>query len=204
MENSCYSLTPNIDNTTIFVTFSGRKLGMASMTFFEFKNFLQENYPTINQHFFMDKKTLWYTKGIDGVTTNVDETIHYLKEITKGYTNVIFIGSSMGGYAAILYGSILNVSHVIAFRPQTIIYLEDNTEFDPNYLDLEPILNNTTKYDIIGDSEIIDPTDIHSFSHCERIQHHENVHLTAIPDFDIKAYRNEGKLIDFFKQIFSS
>lgn len=201
MEPSCCSLTPNIDKTAVFVTFSGRKLGMATMTFFEFKNFLQEHYPIYDQHFFIDKRTLWYTKGIDGITTNVDETIEYLRHITDGYKYVIFIGASMGGFSALLYGSIINATHIIAFRPQTIISLDDNSEFDPLYLDVVPFMNTTTNYHIYGDSAITDETDIHAFMHCQRIEQLPNVHLTAIPDFDIKEYRNEGKLIEDFKNI---
>lgn len=201
MEPSCCSLTPNINKDIVFVTFSGRKLGMANMTFFEFKTFLQENFPTYDQHFFIDKRTLWYTKGIEGITTNVEDTIEYLREITNGYKQIVFIGASMGGFAALLYGSILNVSHVIAFRPQTIISLEDNIEFDSLYLDVEPLLNNTTQYHIYGDSAILDQTDIHAYVHCQRVDHFQNLHLISIPNFDIKEYRNDGKLIEDFNKI---
>uniref|UniRef100_A0A6C0BEH3 Uncharacterized protein n=1 Tax=viral metagenome TaxID=1070528 RepID=A0A6C0BEH3_9ZZZZ len=31
---SCFKITPNLTKSAVFVTFSGRKLGMATLTFF--------------------------------------------------------------------------------------------------------------------------------------------------------------------------
>ena len=198
---SSFQITPKLTKTAIFVTFSGRKLEMATLTFFEFKNFLQENYPNYDQHFFMDKKTLWYTKGIDDITTNVDDTLDYLKPIINGYDIVIFIGASMGGFAALLYGSLLNVNYVIAFRPQSIISLNDNINYDSQYLDLKSIINFTTEYHLYGDSNITDLNDIHNIIHCKRLLNKNNVKLYEYENFDIKCYRDSGKLKTDFHNI---
>lgn len=144
---------------------------------------------------------MWYTKGIEDLTNNIEETIEYLKNITSGYESVIFIGASMGGYAAILYGSILNVNHVIGFRPQTIIRDEDNIEIDPLFNDLCPVINSTTEYHLYGDSNILDESDIHNIHHCRRISKNNNVKVYEYFDFDIKEYKNSGKLKDDFKSI---
>lgn len=210
MSQSSFSITPSKNMTAIFVTFSGRQLGMATLTFFEFRNFLQENFSKYNQHFFVDKKTLWYTKGIEDISTNIDETLEYLKQLTEGYEHVIFIGASMGGYAALLYGSLLNVDHVIAFRPQTIISNELNpainlkeNPMDLSYYDIRKVINPKTEYHIYGDSSITDPNDIHSFEYCKRLIDFSNVHITAIDCFDIKEYRNSGNLSADFHRILS-
>ena len=200
---SCFKILPKLTRTAVIVTFSGRQLGMATLTFFEFKNFLQENYPNYDQHFFVDKRTLWYTRGIEDVSTNINETLEYLKSIIEGYDSVIFIGASMGGYAALLYGSLLNVDYVITFRPQSIIKIEDNPEYDPTYLDLKPIINDTTKYYLYGDSAITDDEDLHNINHCIRLLDKQNIILYEHPNFNIKEYRDEGKLKEDFSNILS-
>jgi esterase/lipase len=47
----------------------------------------------------------------------------YLEGIIKinKYDNICFIGNSMGGYAAILFGTLLNIDNIISFAPQTFI-----------------------------------------------------------------------------------
>ena len=183
------------------MTFSGRQFGLASLTLFEFSNFLQENYPKYDKYFFVDKKTIWYTKGIEGITSSIDETLLYLKHIITGYENVIFIGASMGGYAAILYGSLLKVDYIIAFRPQTLIkkYLDEKD--NNTYHDLKLIINRTSKYYIYGDSAIKDYKNIHSFHHCKRLNIYPNVVVYGYDHFDIKKYKNNKYLIRDFHDI---
>lgn len=61
----------------------------------------------------------WYLGGIRGVGKNVNNTISFLKSEFSKYEKVICIGISAGGYASILYGSLLKAHYVIATRPQT-------------------------------------------------------------------------------------
>ena len=53
----------------------------------------------------------------------LDDTIEFIKsKITaKKYNKIIGIGCSAGGYAAILFGHLLNFDKVIAFSPQTVL-----------------------------------------------------------------------------------
>jgi hypothetical protein len=68
---------------------------------------------------YIKKPRTWYLGGIRGIGKNVNHTIAFLrKEFTK-YDKVVCVGISMGGYAAILFGSLLNVDYVIVNRPQT-------------------------------------------------------------------------------------
>lgn len=205
---SCFSITPNLNKTAIFVTFSGRQLGMATMTFFEFRNFLQENFPNYDQYFFVDRKTLWYTRGLEDITSSVEDTLEYLKKITEGYQYKIFIGASMGGWAACLYGSLLNVDYVIAFRPQTIldknVTMSKDLEFDLKYHDIKDVINNTTKYYLYGDTSITDNSDVHSFNHCKRMKEYSNVTVVEKDKFDIKEYKDRGHLKSDFNGILSN
>jgi hypothetical protein len=191
-------------NNKIIVSFSGRGLGMGLIPQFEFVNFLEKHYSNYERLFLLDIKSKWYFKGIDGISTNIDETLTYLKEIIRDFEEVIFIGSSSGGYAAILFGSLLNVDRIIAFRPQTIItpneYLTSE-DIDSSYSDLKPFINTTTKYFIYGDPDIkleIDP--LHHVFHCERINIYPNVVVNTDYRISVRVLRDKGIL----QQIMSS
>lgn len=190
----------DINYDMLFVTFSGRQQGLANMTTFEFRNFLEENFSNYDKIFCRDEKVQWYNFGITGLTKDINDTLDFLHQKISKYKKVIFIGSSMGGYAAILFGSILNVDTIIAFRPQTFLNkVLDN--FDKNFEDVKPYINNTTQYYIYGDSNIIDPNDIHSIEYCRRISEFSNVYITEINDFDLKSYKDRGLLLRDFNQI---
>lgn len=189
----------NITKSVLIVTFSGRQQGIATMTIFEFTKFLEDQYPTIDKLFLKDEKVLWYNFGITGISENVEETVLYLKEYIKEYENVVFIGASMGGYAALLYGSILNVKTVIAFRPQTFLdkVLPD---YSSEYCDVKKFINNTTQYYVYGDSSLEDENDIHSIKYCDHIDNFNNLNVIRIPNFDIKEYKDKGLLKKDFKK----
>ena len=61
----------------------------------------------------------WYLGGLTGIGKNINHTISFIQKIVRKYTNVICIGTSMGGYASILFGSLLSVNHVIVGNAQT-------------------------------------------------------------------------------------
>ncbi|QAA81357.1 hypothetical protein EI546_06280 [Aequorivita sp. H23M31] len=113
-----------------FVDFSGHKNLLVSfggiyqglgIPVFEFFNSISDI--QCDKIFLRDFNQAWYHMGVDSELNSMDEITEYLgKMITeKGYEKVCFIGNSMGGYAALLFGSILKVSCVIAFAPQTFI-----------------------------------------------------------------------------------
>jgi hypothetical protein len=59
----------------------------------------------------------WYIAGINAEINSPEKLLEFLQQETKGY-KVITLGSSAGGYAAVLYGSLLNAFQVMAFNPQ--------------------------------------------------------------------------------------
>lgn len=112
----------------------------------------------------------WYLGGLSGIGKNINHTISFLKKIFKKYENIICTGSSMGGYASILFGSILNANYIIAGNAQTdleyvlkhttakndgkrkISQLEKRKKECPKtwdkYANLAPHLNETTIYKV--------------------------------------------------------
>ncbi|MBM4149122.1 MAG: hypothetical protein FJ224_08760 [Lentisphaerae bacterium] len=74
--------------------------------------------------FLRDLDQVWYHSGLRGVTADVPETVSLLDSvITESRAeDVLFAGNSMGGYAAILFGSLVSTRpRVAAFAPQTFI-----------------------------------------------------------------------------------
>lgn len=85
------------------------------------KNFFEWYHLRINRaykHIFMrDVFKQWYLMGINARINTPEKLTEFLQKETKGY-NIVTVGSSAGGYAAILHGSLLNAKYVLAFNPQ--------------------------------------------------------------------------------------
>lgn len=70
----------------------------------------------------------YYHKGIHGLGDGLEETIHHINEILQELPGeniqVITLGCSMGGYGALLYGTLLNVNKILALGPSIPLYSE--------------------------------------------------------------------------------
>lgn len=163
---SCHKVIIN-DSDTIIISFSGRANIKYTKIRFEFMNFLEKDFKDISRQFYIDTYSNSYHNGIEGFSSSIDETVEYLKGEIAGYKKVIFMGVSQGGYAAILLGSLLSVTAVIAFIPQT--YRIQNVNIDTKYKDSKPFINNQTHYYLYGDESNTNPHSFHHISHCERI-----------------------------------
>ena len=85
------------------------------------KNFFEWYHSRIrkaSKHIFVrDVFKQWYLTGINAKINTPEKLTEFLRKETKGY-NIVTIGSSAGGYAAILHGSLLNAKYVLAFNSQ--------------------------------------------------------------------------------------
>ncbi len=75
----------------------------------------------------------WYLKGINRDIDSTEKLCEWLREETKGM-KVYTVGSSAGGYAAVLFGSLLEADKVVAFNPQfemESLLQRSNEEADP-------------------------------------------------------------------------
>lgn len=72
--------------------------------------------------FIRDIKKQWYLTGINNETNSIEKLYQHLKKETEDY-KVIALGSSAGGYAAVLLGSLLNAEQILTFNGQ--FYLSD-------------------------------------------------------------------------------
>ena len=72
-----------------------------------------------DKHIFVrDVFEQWYLKGINKNIPNQDALLAFLKKESLGYKRVVTIGSSAGGYAAILFGCQLNAFKIFSFSPR--------------------------------------------------------------------------------------
>ncbi|MFT4803167.1 MAG: hypothetical protein ACJA2S_004807 [Cyclobacteriaceae bacterium] len=105
---------------TLLVSFGGINQGLG-MPVFEFARSIAS--VECDKLYLRDFAQQWYQKGIDSEIDNIASLINLLKATIneRKYKKVCFLGNSMGGYAAILFGTILNVDTIVSFSPQTYI-----------------------------------------------------------------------------------
>ena len=92
---------------------------------YEFKNFLISNFKChfifirdLNQRWYLDD---YIENSVNNIKTNINKI---------NYSKIITIGVSMGGYASILFGTLLNVNYILAFCPQTFINFENRKKYN--------------------------------------------------------------------------
>jgi hypothetical protein len=176
----------------LIICFGGLALKFGGILPFEFLNYLYSTYKkNCDLIFYIDINQCWYHKGIKDITNNIDETILYLNNIIKkgNYKKVIFMGTSAGGYASILFGSLCNnVNNVISFIPQTKLKKPINSK----YSNLKNIINKKTKYFLYCDKDITNIDNVHSISHCENIEFYKNVKIIKNHGCNLKELRDNG------------
>lgn len=112
------ALAPGAD--TLYVFFGGIAAGIA-MPPFEF--YRAAGIITEHKIFVRDFDQCWYHAGLRGHSHDLRSTVRFLRaELDAvGARRVVFVGNSMGGYAAMLFAALLGVGEVIAFAPQTFV-----------------------------------------------------------------------------------
>ncbi len=138
-----------------------------------------------NVIFLCDKNKSWYNNGINSDENQGIESLTYiLKELTAFFDddNIYFLGGSMGGYASLLYSSIIKKGCVLAFSPQTI--LKEHYGWYPNTI--------KDKNMIYNDLSLLDFT---------------NVNITVISSelpIDILSLKNLSNVVAKNKKLFIS
>lgn len=62
----------------------------------------------------------WFQKGLIGLSDDVASTVEVLQEVLDAFPRPYsFVGSSSGGYGALLFGQLLNADKIITFSAQT-------------------------------------------------------------------------------------
>ena len=200
-------------NKNLLVSFGGMMQGLG-IPVFEFFNSISDI--PCDKIFLRDFHQAWYQKGVDDELDHIEKIIEYLKQIISQneYKKVCFLGNSMGGYGAILFGNILQVDRVLAFAPQSFInrwhrlingdrrcqeqaenmYSFKNKRVD--FFDLKKYLKNNPPNKTILDI-FYSPNHVLDKKHAERLKKIKNVVLHPIQKGGhevVKTVRNNGQL----------
>lgn len=71
-----------------------------------------------HKHVFLrDVFKQWYLTGLNDRVSTPEKLLEFLRAETEGY-RVVALGSSAGGYAAVLYGSLLGAERILSFNGQ--------------------------------------------------------------------------------------
>lgn len=194
----------------IIIAFGGIA-GQIHQPLFEFKRFMQSQ---LDCHFIYlkDMKQSWYQKGVVGLGEDIPQVAQKLRDILKdiNHTKVITIGSSMGGYASLLFGHLIGADHMLAFGPQTFICEKLMEKHGDHRLDAplsamrascQPIYTDLAKLHIDKEKAYIlyGTCDSHDNIHAE----HMNVRITALPGDHgvVKRLRDNGTLLKIIAEL---
>lgn len=209
-----YLIEFNDDRKPLIITFGGINGGICQ-PLFEFKNFLKKN---IDCHviFIRDTKQSWYHRGIIGFGDSINELKNNIKEIICkiNYSKIITIGGSMGGYASLLFGNLLNVNAILAFSAQTFIDEYNRKKYNDNRWDkqIQKIHNDcdNTYYDLsklnfeninvqifYGENDKLDKI------HCERMKNNKNINVKCYDGKHavLKKLRDNGILLKIINDL---
>ena len=80
----------------------------------------------LNKILVRDSANAWYHRRIDGLGSHADETAQGLRELVRAIapSRLVTIGQSMGAYAAVMYGLLLDAQQIIAFGPLSFLDVE--------------------------------------------------------------------------------
>jgi len=82
--------------------------------------------------FIRDIQKQWYLKGINRNLNSIEKVFEFLENETQGY-QIICIGSSAGGFAAVLFGQLLLAQFIYTFNGQFMLHdLLDTTNEEVN------------------------------------------------------------------------
>lgn len=205
----------------LLVSFGGIQAGLG-IPVFEFFNSIADI--SCDKIFLRDFEQAWYQIGVDNELNSFEKVANYLKETIRKnkYDKVCFMGNSMGGYAAILFGSYLSVDQVISFAPQTFIdkwkrrlYKDGRWSEQINRIHASPSKNkifHDLKKHLKNHSSAktkihiyFSPTDKLDKKHASRLKHFSNITLHSVNKGGhavVKTIRDSGELNTLLSSFF--
>jgi hypothetical protein len=161
LENENTGLAVDLDQPSdlLLIAFSGLFGQLGPVPLFEFFNTVSRF--GVKKAFVRDLIQSWYHRGVVGVGDDIPAVAEHLRELVRssGVTRTVLVGSSAGGYAALVFGHLIDADEVHAFSPQTFIaprlrkqygdtryqpyvdHLAASGGMDGNYVDIWPVLD---------------------------------------------------------------
>jgi pimeloyl-ACP methyl ester carboxylesterase len=111
------------ESSTLLLAFGGlnSRIGMPP---FEFLSLTGEI--PVKRMFVRDLRQSWYHRGLPGYGDSIASVAESLSELIAGHgvQRLVVAGNSAGGYAALVFGTLLGADEVLCFAPQTILDLD--------------------------------------------------------------------------------
>jgi hypothetical protein len=135
-------------SSTLLVAFGGMP-GHMGMPPFEFFNISQDL--EVKKAYLRDLDRAWYHAGIRGLGDSPEQVAEKLRAVIAdaGSSKVVFAGNSAGGWAALLFGALVDVDLVLAFSPQTTLLEADLRRINDQRWDR--FLRGARRYDLLRD-----------------------------------------------------
>jgi len=170
--------------------------------------------------FFRDPFQSWYQRGLPTVGGDALAIGDYLdaRIMESGASQIYFVGNSMGGFAALLFCSMLRRGKAIAFSPQTFVCEEKRLEFGdqrwaPQIESMHKSHAASSIYDLkiwIQDqfpemraSVYVSTADIFDIRHADQLESFANIDIHRYPDAGhmlVRWLRDEGILAQILKE----
>jgi len=121
-----YKIIENSKSTSkhVIIAFSGNGLYYPNEEHILQKKILEEDYyewynilkDEISKYkkiiFVRDVRKTWYVDGINKKYNTIEKVFDLLKQVTSEYDEITCVGNSAGGYAAVLFGCLLNAKKI--------------------------------------------------------------------------------------------
>lgn len=185
-------------------------------------------YEKASKHIFLrDINMSWYQDGISDSLDSIDKIVDILKKETAGY-DIVCIGSSAGGYAALVFGCLLraqkcfvsspcfDVNQSIALNAKYIPQSEYSTQKYQKYTqkygkynDILPLINKTeTKiyyiYPMFSDIDAPEYEKVKNLQNVKVLKYASDVHGQPFGHNLIKALLNTTRLDGIFGKTYFS
>lgn len=119
-DESCVSEDLVAGSRTLYLFFGGIAggIGMPPFEFYRASRIIDDS-----RIFLRDPAQAWYQRGLPGIGDDCHAVGQFISSriSESGAPEVRFVGNSMGGFAALLFCSMLGVGSAIAFSPQTFV-----------------------------------------------------------------------------------
>jgi hypothetical protein len=201
------------ESRTLLIAFGGMlgRMGMPPLEFFS----LAGDIP-VKRLFVRDLRQAWYHLGMPGYGTTLTSVSDSLSELISRHEvdRLVVAGNSAGGYAALVFGTLLDADVVLCFAPQTVLDLDalaaigdhrwddrltslvEQDALDPHWIDLGQALARTgrqrTRYEVYFDESLSMDR-----RHVERLLGVENLRLYRFGRGShdvVRALRDSGAL----------
>jgi hypothetical protein len=198
------------DSDTLFIFFGSMNGKIGTISPFEFLR--STAHFAAHKLYVRDFYQSYYHKGLHGYTQNIYETQNLIETFIHehGIENLICVGHCAGGYASILFGSLLSADVVHAFSPQTflnvgqkLLHLDPSfhhytrkmyaSSFDTSYFDLNHLSPDPKTQFVIHYRVSVRRERIHAFhlafNNVVRVAYDSNT-------TPVRILRDKGLLID--------